>query len=202
MKNKKSQFNKILEKQIIKKAQKGDRQSHEHIYKSFADAVYHLALSITNNVQVAEDIVQNTFINVLNKVHNYRFKAPFGMWLRKITVNQTLMYIRANSNIEKKQVNVSDNIVEFKPSSHLQSDIDNGTDLSDVQIDLKYLLNQLPMQTRTIFWLKEIEGYTHHEIANLVGKSESYSKSLVARTYQILTKRYIQDHNITNLEQT
>lgn len=199
MKKNKSQFSLAIRKQLIKKAQKGDMLSHEFIYRSFSDAVYHLALSITNNVQVAEDILQNTFINVLNKVHNYRFKAPFGMWLRKITVNQTLMYIRANSPKEKIHKTVTDNIIELKNAGN-SIEIEQ----SNVQLDLKYLLSQLPLQTRTVLWLKEVEGYTHSEIAKIMGKTESYSKSLVARTYETLRKRHSQNnkHKTTDLEQS
>jgi len=193
MKINKSQFSFAIKKQIIKKAQKGDMPSHEFIYRSFSDTVYHLALSITNNVQVAEDILQNTFINVLNKVHNYRFKAPFGMWLRKITINQTLMYIRANNPRENTHTTITDNIVELRNDLNSNSNHSIEIEQSNIQLDLKYLLSQLPLQTRTVLWLKEVEGYTHSEIAKMMGKTESYSKSLVARTYEILRNRHSQD---------
>jgi len=199
----KSQFNQAISNKLIKKAQKGDMASHELLYRSFSDAVYHLALSITNNIQVAEDILQNTFINVLNKISNYSFKAPFGMWLRKITVNQTLMYIRADKNNDKKKLALTDNIIDFKTVLNDNNAINREVEQSDMQLDLKYLLSQLPLQTRTVLWLKEVEGYTHCEIANMMGKTESYSKSLLARTYEILQNRNPQNsrNDMTNLEQ-
>ena len=204
MKNNVSQFSFIIEKQVIKKAQKGDMPSHEFIYRSFSDAVYHLAFSITNNVHVAEDILQNTFINVLNKVHNYRFKAPFGMWLRKITVNQTLMYIRSNTSKENSHTTITDNIVELRNDFNNNPGHSIEIEKSNVQLDLKYLLSQLPLHTRTVLWLKEVEGYTHSEIAKMMNKTESYSKSLVARTYETLRNRHSQNKNkkTTHLERS
>lgn len=198
-----SQFNLEISKKVIKKAQKGQLKAHEIIYSNFADAVFHLALSITHDKFVAEDILQNTFVNVLNKIDTFQFKAPFGMWLRKIAVNQTLMSIRTAQDKEKRQTMMADNIIAIT-THHGEQYLSHqpNMQLPDAQIDLSILLSQLPLQTRTVLWLKEVEGYTHKEIATMLNKSESYSKAIVARTYDHLRKQLTENHPLNYLEQT
>ncbi len=189
----KSTFDSVACDKLIKAAQKGDMESHEVIFRQFSPAVYNLALRITSQKQAAEDILQNTFINVLNKIKSFRYEAPFGMWLRKITVNQVLMYIRKQNNHNKYHMSLldEDNIVNLYPSLIEQCNTEAKTCHADNQLDLFVLMEQLPLTTRTILWLKEVEGYTHQEIAEMMGKTQSYSKSVVSRAYQVLRSRFM-----------
>ncbi|WP_395373631.1 RNA polymerase sigma factor [Marinicella sp. W31] len=189
----KSQFNIEISQELIKQAQQGQMQAHERLFHLFSSAVYHLALSTIKHPQIAEDILQNTFINVLNKAHQFRFESPFGLWLRKITVNQILMYIRKHNTQDQSMDtlhsdNGINNIVDLHLAGHAQNPA--NAQQAQVEFDLQRVLEQLPVQTRTILWLKEVEGYTHQEIGVLMGKTASYSKSLVARAYEVLRKRH------------
>lgn len=185
-----SKFNITIENRLVEKAQTGDMSAHEKIFNLFSPAVYHMALSTLKHQQAAEDLLQNTFLIVIRKIHQFRFDSPFGMWLRSVTVNQILMQVRKQKTT-KQTVSLSDhedsNIIALQAHQTVKT-LDNQ---SDTVLDLQRLLGKLPLQTRTILWLKEVEGYTHQEIGALMNKSTSYSKSLVSRAYEVLQNRYL-----------
>ncbi len=192
MNSKKSQFNQKINDIVIKRAQKGNLEAQEEIYKTFAQVVFNLAMGITRNQQEAEDILQNTFVSVLKKVKSFKFKAPFGMWLRQVVVNQTLMQLREKSTKELNQDSSYENIVDID-SVKASDQVENHHQLDHV-MDLNTLLAQLTRQSRTVLLLKEVEGYSHKEISEMMGKSESYSKAVVSRAYeQLRQKTIIQD---------
>jgi len=79
---------------VLNKAKSGDRQAHAVLYQTYSNAVYTLALGICGNQQCAEDVLHNTYIKLINKLPSFEGRAPLGMWLRQIAVNESLMYLR------------------------------------------------------------------------------------------------------------
>ena len=84
-----------------------------------------------------------------------------------------------------------DNVINLYPSLAQGINVKDNTSHADSQLDLQALLEKLPLPIRTVLWLKEVEGYTHHEIAEMMGKTTSYSKSVVSRAYQVLRNGHI-----------
>jgi RNA polymerase sigma-70 factor (ECF subfamily) len=124
---------------------------------------------------------------------SFEGRAPLGMWLRQIAVNESLMYLRKHK--KHKAVISSDEydyIEDYQDSqcdqAYPASSID-FTNRLDCQNDMHSLLSKLPEDMRLVLWLKEVEGYTHNEIATLVNKTPSYSKSVVSRALQFLRAR-------------
>lgn len=184
-------FQALIADELIRRAQLGDRIAHEQIYRTYSQAVITLANGFCRDRQAAEDILHNTFIKVIGKVSTYKFKAPFGMWLRQIAVNESLNFIRLQSK------NKWSSIDEFKifdqdensfAAFAVEKEEDTSTVICD-QNELEFLLKELPDHIRLILWLKEVEGYTHDEIADLLGKSPSYSKSIISRCYKFLREK-------------
>lgn len=184
-------FQALIADELIRRAQLGDRIAHEQIYRTYSQAVITLANGFCRDRQAAEDILHNTFIKVISKVSTYKFKAPFGMWLRQIAVNESLNFIRLQSK------NKWSSIDEFKifdqdENSFAAFAVEKEEDISTIfcdQNELEFLLKELPDHIRLILWLKEVEGYTHDEIADLLGKSPSYSKSIISRCYKFLREK-------------
>ncbi len=182
-----------VSEKVLNKAKSGDRQAHAVLYQTYSNAVYTLALGICGNSECAEDVLHNTYIKLINKLPSFEGRAPLGMWLRQIAVNESLMYIRKH---KKHKAVVSSDQYEFI-EDYQQSDYDQDYPASSVdfthqfdrQSDIQGLLSKLPEDMRTVLWLKEVEGYTHNEIARLVDKTPSYSKSVVSRALQFLRER-------------
>jgi len=183
-------FQQVVPEKILRDAMLGDMHAHSEIYKMFSHAIFTLARGICRNQQCAEDVLHNTFIKLINKVSSFEGRAPFGMWLRQIAVNESLMYLRK----QKKHSSVlstdefsffTDNLLP-EEDSPLKTEAQHFTDLHSDQSELNRVLSGLPEHVRLVLWLKEAEGYTHEEIAKLVDKTPSYSKTLIARTYKFI----------------
>ena len=159
----------------LAKARKGDMEAMEYLYRTYSSAVYSLALRITSSSADAEDITQDTFIEVFKKIEQYRGDAPFWGWLRRIAVNTTLMKLRRDKNAP-----ISLDEMEDQPEILIQ------TDRTANMHDLEKVLNKLSVTARAVVWLHDIEGYTHEEIGNMMDKTSSFSKSQLSRAYDKL----------------
>ena len=84
-----------IDKAIIKRAARGDARAHEILYRAFATPVYSLCLRFTRVPANAEDLVQETFIEIMRSIANFRGEAAVGSWIRRIAVTKSLMFLRS-----------------------------------------------------------------------------------------------------------
>ena len=166
---------------IVKRAARGDAKAHEIIYRAYSSPVYSVCLRFTRVPAQAEDLLQETFIEVIRSIAKFRGEAPLGIWIRRVAVSKALMFLR--SAWHKRGQSLDDDWEEMMTGSQLG----HGSPTQPEQaIDLDAALGNLSAVTRTVVWLHDVEGYTHKEIAALLGKSESFSKSQLSRAYQKL----------------
>jgi RNA polymerase sigma-70 factor (ECF subfamily) len=159
----------------LARARRGDRQAIGLLYQRFGRACYNLALRLTGNASAAEDVVQEVFVKLIDAIARYRGDAPFGAWLKRMTANAAIDQLRAqrfrdDDDPEKVLAEVSA-VADVAP---------------DADHDLWTLLQRLPARARAVLLLHEVEGYTHRELAELFGQTESYSKSILSRSLQRL----------------
>ena len=126
---------------------------------------------------MADDLTQETFVDILRGLPGFRFNASLSTWVRRIAVSRCLMHMR--SAWERKAIAL-DAIAE--PAS---ADIDHATRI-ELGHDLAAALGELAPNARVVVWLHDVEGYTHREIAELMDKSVSFSKSCLSRAHQQL----------------
>ncbi len=185
-----NRFSQVVDDQVLQRAKRGDDRAQAILYRTYTRAVYTLALGICQNPQCAEDVLHNAFINFLRNLPSYEGRAPLGLWLRKIAVNESLMYLRKH---KKHKVVVSSDEEGFHADSsdhhfYPYANADFTFRQADLA-ELSTLLKKLPDEMRLVLWLKEVEGYTHQEIAQMLDKTPSYSKSVVARALNFLRER-------------
>ena len=165
---------------IVKRAARGDARAHEIIYRAFASPVYSLSLRFTRVPAQAEDLVQDTFIEVMRSISKFRGEAALGSWIRRIAVSKALMFLR--SAWTKRGQALADDWDELTPDDAVQG----LSRQPDEALDLDAALARLPAVSRAVVWLHDVEGFTHKEIAALMGRTESFSKSQLSRAYQRL----------------
>ena len=190
-------FQQTVSAEVLLAAQNGDQAAFSVLYQTYSRAVHTLAFGICGNRHCAEDILHNTYIKLVDKLPSFEGRAPLGMWIRKIAVNESLMYLRKNK--KHKAVVSSDEFNFFDDYTNAGAGNDGAgefpscessfTDTIDNCSDINGLLLKLPEESRQVLWLKEVEGYTHIEIADLMNKTPSYSKSIVARALSFLRAR-------------
>jgi len=169
----------MIDPAIVRRAARGEAKAHEIIYRAFAAPVYSIGLRFTRVPAQAEDLLQETFIEVMRSIGRFRGEAPLGSWIRRIAVSKSLMYLR--SAWHSRGQSLDDDWDDVTPAR--ADDMENQPDRA---MDLDSALANLPPVSRTVVWLHDVEGYTHKEIAGLMGKTESFSKSQLSRAYRRL----------------
>jgi len=160
---------------LVARAQAGDRAAHAELYSAFASPVFTVARRMLASKALAEDVLQETFVDVLRKIGDYRGEAEVGFWIRRIAVNKCLMHLRS-SWVSRREPE-GDERVAIEPA--------RAAGLDD-QVALERALDGLADVARAVVWLHDVEGYTHKEIGRLMGSSTSFSKSQLARAHERL----------------
>ena len=166
---------------IVKRATRGDAKAHEILYRAYSAPVYSVCLRFTRVPAQAEDLLQETFIEVMRSIANFRGDAPVGAWIRRVAVSKALMFLRSAWHARGQSLDDDweEIVFEGRPESP-------GSHRQEQAMDLDAALGDLPAVARAVVWLHDVEGYTHKEIAGLMGKTESFSKSQLSRAYQRL----------------
>jgi RNA polymerase sigma-70 factor, ECF subfamily len=168
---------KLSEADIVQRVREGDQAVFEYLYRAHSQRVYALCLRMVGDPTEAEDLTQEVFLLLFRKVHTFRGDSAFSTWLHRLTVNLVLM------NLRKKPAPVVS--IEATPDADdgtASQGIDIGSaDLSLEgsidRINLARCIAQLPVGYRTMFVLHDVQGYEHHEIAKILGRSAGDSKS-------------------------
>lgn len=150
----------------------GDRDAHYRLYKLYSKAMFNVAYRITGNEEDAEDVLQEAFVSAFKNLHHYRGDASFGAWLKRIVINKAINVIKKHKwemMPESKEIDVA---VEEEPQEYL-SELSVGK--------VRAAIQQLPDGYRSVLSLYLLEGYDHQEIGEIMGISESTSKSQLNR---------------------
>ncbi len=166
---------------IVRRAARGDVRAHEILYRAFAAPVYALCLRFTRVPAQAEDLVQETFVEIMRSIGQFRGEAAIGSWIRRIAVTKALMFLRSAWTARGQSLDDDwDDMTAGDVRTH------GVSARPDDALDLDQALANLPPVSRAVVWLHDVEGFTHKEIAALMGKTESFSKSQLSRAYQRL----------------
>ncbi len=160
---------------LLARAQHGDRGAHSELYEMFGGMVFTLARRMLASKAAAEDVLQDTFVEVFRKIGAYRGEAELGFWVKRIAINKCLMQFR--SGWTSRRCDDGEDILLAEPA--------RASGLDD-QIALERALDALPHTARVVVWLHDVEGHTHKEIGAMLGYTASFSKSQLARAHERL----------------
>jgi RNA polymerase sigma-70 factor, ECF subfamily len=167
----------IPEEDTIRLAQEGNAAAFEQLYRRYSGRVYSLCLRMVRNDSEAEDLTQEAFLRVFRKIHTFRGEARFSTWLHRLTINLVLMGLRKKRYPE---VSLDATLEPGEEDSRPLLEL-GGPDLrlSGVvdHLNLSRAIEQLPDGYKEMFILHDVEGYEHHEIAEILGCSSGNSKS-------------------------
>jgi RNA polymerase sigma factor (sigma-70 family) len=159
---------------VLARARTGDPVALEALYRAFEAPVYNLARRICRTTEDAEDVLQETFFEVCRSIGRYREEGSLWAWVRTIAASKALMRLRRN---------------KYRDTDELRDEV-TGHRREDtaLRMDLEAALERLSETSRSVVWLHDVEGYTHEEIAGMMGKTPSFSKSQLARAHQRLRR--------------
>ncbi len=176
-------YKSLSEESLIKACREQDQRAQRLLYERFAPVMYPLCLRYVKEVSEAEDVMITGFMKAFDKIDTFSGKGSLAGWLRKIMINQALGHLRKNKTMYLEvDLDSADYRLNISQSyDHLEA------------ADMMKLVQALPLGYRTVFNLYAIEGYSHKEIGELLGISESTSKSQLSRARGLLQKQIMKD---------
>ena len=154
---------------IVAQARTGDPAAFERLFRAFEAPVYSLARRICRTAEDAEDVLQETFFEICRSIGQFRGDGSLWGWIRTVAASKALMRLRHNKYRDTDEL--EDEISPMRREDTL------------LRMDLEAALERLPEVSRAVVWLHDVEGYTHEEIAAMMGKTVSFSKSQLARAH-------------------
>lgn len=157
-------------------AARGDRQAFERLYRAHVDRVYSLCTRMVGDRGAAEEITQDVFVRVWQKLPSFRGDSAFSTWVHRVAVNVVLSQRKAGGQVAARSV-ADDDAVHAVPSRPVA--------VGD-RMDLDAAIAELPRGARTVFVLHDVEGFTHEEIGEQLGITPGGSKAQLHRARLLL----------------
>jgi RNA polymerase sigma-70 factor (ECF subfamily) len=164
---------------VVRGCQEFDPGAQRELYELFKSKMFGICLRYAGNYHDAEDIMQEGFIKVFEKIGQYSFKGAFEGWIRRVMVNTALEKYRVH--YQSVSLNENQAEVEEEHETELAADIEVN--------ELVQIIQELTPRYRVVFNLYALEGYTHKEISEMLKISEGTSKSNLSRARTILQEK-------------
>ena len=169
----------FTEAEIIKGCLGGDRKAQQCLYENFSGRFLAICLRYIKDRDMAEDAMIEGFMRIFQKLPQYEGKGSFEGWMKRVVVTEALTALRKNKNLAMEiAMDGQEDVLGHHDSHH-----------SLEAAELMELIQGLPLGYRTVFNLYAIEGYAHAEIGELLGISESTSKSQLNRARSLLKQK-------------
>ena len=157
---------------IVERCKKNNRSAQFELYRLYSQSMYNICLRMVKNEMDAEDLLQSSFVDIFAKLHTFKYQSSIGAWIKRIVVNNCINFLK------RKRLRFEE-IQDHHQTIHEEVEDVVTTEFS-VGAIMDALAN-LPDGYRVVFSLYAIEGYDHKEIAEILGVSETTSKSQYSR---------------------
>ncbi len=164
---------------LIDRCKQGDAVAQEEIYRRYAKNMYNTAYRVLGHQAEAQDVLQESFLEVFTKINEYRGDSTFGAWLKRIVVNRSISLLR-----KRKFELLDQHDVESIPDDEHHFELTNVDE--QLLAWIKKGIDELPEGYRLVLSLYLLEGYDHVEIAQILNISESTSKTQYSRAKEKL----------------
>jgi len=167
--------------QLVAECKQGSKKACFELYRLYAKAMLNIAFRIVGNVDEAEDVLQEAFLDAFNRIKDFRQETTFGLWLKQIVVHRSISLLRKR---KLDWVNMEDgdleNIADEEPD-----DLDET--LYKVE-KVKAAMKELPEGYRVVISLYLLEGYDHEEIGQILNITENTSRTQFLRAKRKLSE--------------
>ena len=171
---------------LIKKAAKGKRDAQHTLFEIHAPKMLSVCRYYIKDMQHAESVMLKGFLKAFTNLKTFKNEGSFEGWLRRIMVRESISFLRQEKNIE---FSVEDEVFTKEQYNNVESQIEVA--------QIQQIIDELPEGYKMVFVMYAIEGYKHHEIAEVLNISQGTSKSQLFKARQMLQKK-IKDINTTN----
>ncbi|WP_298900225.1 RNA polymerase sigma factor [uncultured Psychroserpens sp.] len=171
---------------LIKKAAKGKRDAQHTLFEIHAPKMLSVCRYYIKDMQHAESVMLKGFLKAFTNLKTFKNEGSFEGWLRRIMVRESISFLRQEKNVE---FSVEDETFTNEHYNNVESQIEVA--------QIQQIIDELPEGYKMVFVMYAIEGYKHHEIAEILNISQGTSKSQLFKARQMLQKK-IKDINTTS----
>jgi len=154
-----------------------DRGVERAVYDQHVDRVFRLALRMTGNTALAEDLTQDVFMRVFERLHQFRGDSGLGTWVHRVAISVILNAIKKRSTTATRELPLEASIAAASRSGELEL---------DVRERVRAAVAQLPEELRVVILLYDVEGYSHNEVADMMGITAGACRMRLLRARQLL----------------
>ena len=166
------------ETKLIEKAIANNREAQRALFDTYAPKMLSVCRSYISDLQYAEDVMLNGFFKVFAHLKSFKNEGSFEGWIRRIMVRESISFLRTQKQIEFSIEEVKN---EDDPLNNISTDVEVA--------ELQQLIDELPEGYRMVFVMYAVEGYKHHEIAEMLNISEGTSKSQLFKARKLLQEK-------------
>ncbi|WP_031528515.1 RNA polymerase sigma factor [Dyadobacter crusticola] len=172
--------------ELVERCKLGERKAQYELYKSYSKAMFNICMRILNHMGEAEDALQEAFVDAFTNLHQFRQQSTFGAWLKQIVVNKAINHMRSRKvkwvEIDEYQETMEDSVDTLG--------FDEQETLLEVE-RVRSMVQKLPDGYRVVLSLYLFEGYDHEEIGEVLGISETTSRTQYMRAKRKLTEMLV-----------
>lgn len=164
--------------ELVERCKQGERKAQYELYKLYSKSMMNVCMRVVNHVGEAEDVLQEAFLDAFCNLHTFRGQSTFGAWLKQVVVNKAINHLR-----QRKMELVDIEGYGYGDDDHDIADTESF-DEEGIQMDVERVrrcMEQLPEGYRIVLSLYLFEGYDHEEIGEILGISESTSRTQYMR---------------------
>jgi RNA polymerase sigma factor (sigma-70 family) len=175
--------------ELVERCKLGERKAQYELYKHYSKAMFNICMRILNHLGEAEDALQEAFVDAFTNLHQFRQQSTFGAWLKQIVVNKAINHLRSR---KAKWVEIEE-LEETLEHSDRNEDL-FGLDESETTLEVERIRNtvqKLPDGYRVVLSLYLFEGYDHEEIGEVLGISETTSRTQYMRAKRKLAEMLV-----------
>ncbi|MBT8300080.1 MAG: sigma-70 family RNA polymerase sigma factor [Maribacter sp.] len=157
---------------LVEQCKANDRKAQMRLYKQYCEGMFCVAMRYVQNSDDAEDVIQESFINAFQRIHQFKGEVTFGAWLKRIVINKSIDFLKAK---KQRLVALDENYLQL-------AEDDDWTVENDITIDqVKLAIDQLPEKYRYVVMMFLIEGFDHKEISQVLKLTETTSRTRLLR---------------------
>lgn len=179
----------MTDHELAKGCIEGRREAQQVLWKLHSRKMMSVCLRYCDSREEAEDVLQDGFVKVFEKINQWQGSGPLGGWIRTVIVNTALTYIRSRNKWR--------NSVDIEKAEDLDAEETDALSIMN-ESSLLALIDKMPTGYKTVFNLFAIEGYGHKEIGDLLGISENTSKTQFLKAKNWLKKNLAELEHISD----
>ena len=180
------QLEDLSDEDLVERAQQGEYAAYEEIVRRYQDKAFRLAYSLMKDESDAQDVVQEAFLNMYRKLDTFEGKSQFGSWMYRVVTNAALMRLRKQKR--RSEVQVEDEEAELSEDKYYVTSVpewrvraDEAAENKELRAKIIEAVDELPPKYQTVFLLREVEGLSLKEIADVLDMSVGGIKSRLHR---------------------